>query len=300
MKQNKTTPRKRRSKVLKSRIDELSHSKRLMIKGFLLPAMLIAVLCGLFFCARKAYSNLLDVCNAQSVVSDESEQITINATRHFSEANIRESFGLREGCNLATIDFEKKREQTLKKRPILSDITITRNLARKRVTITAHERKPVARINYTRGGTTRGENWLVVDLEGVVFDYSLDDSQMLPIIKESGASTEKGGKISGKTLWGLKLIELAAAKEFSGIHLSEVDVSGDINLIAKTRDYNKIKLLWSYITEHGTHNIDNMRDSLENIRHIINTSLKVGLYQTFIVTGRNRVTASPHEKEYSK
>jgi hypothetical protein len=299
MKHNKAISRARRPASLKSRLDELPRSKRLAIKGILLPIALAAVVSGVFFCAYKTYRKLLDICNSQSVVIDETEQIKIHATPHFSEANIRESFGLKNGCNLAMIDFRAKREQILKKRPLLSDITITRNLTRKSVTITAEERRPVARINYKRNGAGR-ESWLVVDLDGVVFDYSLNDSQMLPVIKESAASAEKGEKISGKALWGLRLTELCTSRELSGLHLSEIDVSNDIYLIARTRDYSSIKLLWSYITEHGTHNTGNMRDALMKIRDIINTDLKVGHYQTFIVTGKNRVTVSPNDKEYSR
>lgn len=299
MKQNKTRPAGRRTVSLRSRLDDLSGSKRLLIKGVIAPAVIIALAGGVLFCACKVCGKLLEICDSQSVVSDEIAQITIHATPHFSEANIRESFGLKNGCNLANIDFRAKREQILKKRPLLSNITVTRNLTRKSVTITAEERKPVARINYARNADRR-ESWLVVDLEGVVFDYSLNDSQMLPVIKESRPSAEKGEKISGRALLGLKLVELCMSRELSALHLAEVDVSNDTYLTARTRDYSRIKLLWTYITEHGTHNIGNMRDALSKIRDIINNDLKVGHYQTFIVTGRNRVTASPHDKEYSK
>lgn len=299
MKEKKTRLSRRRETTLKSRLEEFSHSNRLLLKGIIIPGVLLALICGVFFLGYKACNKLLSICNAQSVVRDENEQIKIFATPHFSEANIRESFGLRGGCNLATIDFKAKRAQILTKRPLLSDITVTRNLACNSVTITARERKPVARINYRKTDAGR-ESWLVVDSNGIVFDFSLNDSQMLPVIKESGPTTGKGEKVIGKTLLGLRLVEFCTSKELSNIHLSEVDVSNDTYLTAKTRDYNKIKLLWTYITEHGTHNLNNMRDALEKIRDIINTDLKVGHYQTFIVTGKNRVTVSPHDKEYSK
>lgn len=296
MKSDKHKP-KRRLTSLKSRTGELSPGKRLVIKAVVVPAALIGVCCGVFFCGYKAYDKLLAVRNSQSVVTDEIDQVVIHASPHFSEANIRESFGLRNGCNLATIDFEEKREQILRKRPLLCNVIITRNLAAKSVTIAVEERKPIARINYVKNRGER-ESWLVVDGEGVVFDYTLDDSHMLPVIKESMPSAGKGERISGNTLMGLKFIEIASSKEISNINLAEVDVSNDTYLIAKTHEYDKIKLLWSYITERGTHNIANMRDALKKISDIINTGLKTGHYQTFIVTGKNRVTVS--DKEYNR
>lgn len=295
MKQDKKKPLKRRFVSLNSRIGEISHSKKLVIKLILLPLVII----GIFYCGYITYTKLLSIYNTQSIVNNESDQIIIKATPHFSEANIRESFGIRHGSNLATIDFMAKRDQILKKRPLLSNILINRNLARKSVTIIAEERKPIARINYKKNNYGR-ESWLVADSNGVVFDYSLNDSQMLPIIKEARPSAEKGEKISGKALWGLKLVELCTSKDLANIYVSDIDVSNDTYLIAKTRDYNKIKLLWSYINEHGAHNAHNLRDALEKIRDIINADLKIGHYQTFIVTGKNRVTVSPIDKEYTR
>lgn len=297
MKTNKKKPARRRFFSLKSRAGgELSHGKRLVVKAVLLPVALAVVAGGVFYCGYKTYCKLLDIRCSQAVVTDETEQIVIKASKHFSEANIRESFGLKKGCNLALIDFEEKRRQILKKRPLLSNVTITRMLPRK-VTITVEERVPVARVNYRKNRGER-ESWLVVDSEGVVFDYSLNDSHMLPVIKEQHPSAEKGDKISGKALIGLRLAELAASKEMSNINLTEIDVSNETYLIADTRDYNRIKLLWSYITERGTHDLSVMRDALGKVRDIINEDLKTGHYQTFIVTGRNRVTVS--DKEYNR
>ena len=178
MKQNKKKPTKRRFISLNSRIGEFSHSKKLIIKLILLP--LVAL--GIFYCGYITYNKLCSIYNTQSLVNNESDQIIIKATPHFSEANIRESFGIRLGTNLATIDFKAKRAQILKKRPLLSNILISRNLTRKSVTIIAEERKPIARINYKKNKFDR-ESWLVTDSHGIVFDYSLNDSHMLPIIK---------------------------------------------------------------------------------------------------------------------
>lgn len=298
MKTDKKNKPRRYHASLKSRNGGLSPAKRLVLKAFLIPVVFATAAYAVFVCCYKAYSKLLDIRNSQSVVIDEDEQIEINASPHFSKANIMESFGLRKGCNLSEIDFREKRAKILKKRPLLKNITVTRILPKKLI-VSVEERKPVARVNYTKKPGER-EGWLVVDSEGIVFDYSLNDSNFLPVITEHRPSAAKGDRISGKAMMGLRFVELCAAKAVSNINLTEVDVSNDIYLVAQTREYNKIKLLWSYIRENGDHDTGNMRDALSKIRDIINADLKTGHYQTFIVTGKSRVTVSPHEKEYTR
>lgn len=236
---------------------------------------------------------------SQAATAEETKQIQITPSQHFTEEHIRKTFGLTNGCNLAAINFVEKREMALKTYPLLRNIKISR-IHPDKVKIAVEERKPVARINIVHPKDNQGRPfWMVVDSEGVVFDYSLKDSRSLPKIIESKPSAQGGEKISGKTMIALRLVELSSDKDLAGVMtLTEVDVSNDIYLIARTREDNKIKILWEYVREKGDYDLTNMRDAIYRIRDVIKTDLKTGYYQTLIVTDNERVVASPNEKEY--
>lgn len=236
---------------------------------------------------------------SQAATAEETKQIQITPSQHFTEEHIRKTFGLTNGCNLAAINFVEKREMALKTYPLLRNIKISR-IHPDKVKIAVEERKPVARINIVHPKDNQGRPfWMVVDSEGVVFDYSLKDSRSLPKIIESKPSAQGGEKISGKTMIALRLVELSSDKDLAGVMtLTEVDVSNDIFLIARTREDNKIKILWEYVREKGDYDLTNMRDAIYRIRDVIKTDLKTGYYQTLIVTDNERVVASPNEKEY--
>lgn len=236
---------------------------------------------------------------SQAATAEETKQIQITPSQHFTEEHIRKTFGLTNGCNLAAINFVEKREMALKTYPLLRNIKISR-IHPDKVKIAVEERKPVARINIVHPKDNQGRPfWMVVDSEGVVFDYSLKDSRSLPKIIESKPSAQGGEKISGKTMIALRLVELSSDKDLTGVMtLTEVDVSNDIFLIARTREDNKIKILWEYVREKGDYDLTNMRDAIYRIRDVIKTDLKTGYYQTLIVTDNERVVASPNEKEY--
>lgn len=237
----------------------------------------------------------------RTVTAEETKQIQITPSPHFTEEHIRKTFGLTNGCNLAAINFVEKREMALKTYPLLRNIKISR-IHPDKVKLSVEERKPVARINIIHPKDNGGRPfWMVVDSEGVVFDYSLKDSRTLPKIAESKPSAQGGEKISGKTMIALRLVELCSGKDLTGvITLTEVDVSNDIYLIAQTREDNKIKILWEYIREKGDNDLTNMRDAICKIRDVIKTDLKTGFYQTLIVTDNERVIVSPNEKEYTR
>lgn len=295
MKSNKPSSTRRHAS-LKNIDRNFTSENRRIILAIILPIIVIALgyfaYCGL----SKVYDKLSAIRNTQSLIVDESAQITIKASPHFPEANIKELFKLKKGTRLADIDFEKCREKILKKYPILSNITIHKKLPNK-VTICVEERKPMARVNYEAGERV---SWLVVDSNGVVFNFPLNDSHTLPIIKQAKPYTLSGEKIQGKAQLALRLIEFCSIKDISNIQLTEIDVSDDLFLIAKTRDYNRIDLLWEYIYTRGEHDLTNLQDAITKISSIIKNNLKTGHYQTFIVTGKNRVTVSPNEKEYIK
>ncbi len=266
---------------------KLSPGKKAFLKIFLLAAMLLAVSIGIL----KAYTMLYAVWHEQCILRDPA-QIEIVTTPNINRSIVSESFGLKVGCNLADIDFKAKRSELLARYPIFREIRITRMLPGK-VRIAVEERKPIARINYSR---LRG-TWDVVDKEAIVYNFPLGESASLPVIREKSRSTRRGAKLADKALMALKLVELGMEKEFSASALTSVDVSNETYLIAHTRDYETIKISWDYIKQNGSHNLGNMREAMRNICRVIsNDSLKIGR-QTYIVTGKGRTTVSPYDKE---
>jgi cell division septal protein FtsQ len=295
MKNKKNKPAKRHAS-LKSVNGRSSTVNSRLLKAGILIFLAFAVCALICYLTVKIYNKGISIRNSQSIVTDQATQIEIKASPHFPEANVRALFNLTNGCNLAEIDFNKRRQEALRKYPLFSNIKITKRLPDK-VTIAVEERKPIARINFEKDSSGRVK-WLVVDSEGVVFNFPLRDSTSLPIIKESKNSANKGQKVSGKAQMALRLIELCSSKDIANIHLTEVDVSNDIYLVARTREYNKIELMWDYICKKGVHDAGNMDDAIRKISSIISAELKTGHYQTFIVTDRDRVTVSPNEKEF--
>lgn len=311
--------RSKRTTSLKSANGELSASNNRMLKFAIFAVLALTAVVLAAHLIFKAYQKGIAMRNEQSVVNEEiirhitgsnaggnqaapaeeAKQIQITPSQHFTEEHIRKAFGLTNGCNLATINFVEKREMALKTYPLLRNIKISR-IHPDKVKIAVEERKPVARINIIHPKDNQGRPfWMVVDSEGVVFDYSLKDSRSLPKIIESKPSAQGGEKISGKTMIALRLVELSSDKDLTGVMtLTEVDVSSDIYLIARTREDNKIKILWEYVREKGDHDLTNLRDAINGIRDVIKTDLKTGYYQTLIVTDNERVTVSHNEKEY--
>lgn len=266
---------------------KLSPGKKTFLKIVLVAALLCAVSIGM----HKAYTKLNALWHDQCLLR-ENAQIEIVTTPNISPNLVRESFNLKIGANLADIDFKAKRAELLSKYPIFREIRITRKLPGK-VRIAVEERKPIARINYSRQRGT----WDVVDRNAVVYSFPLSESASLPIIKEKSRSAKRGTKLADEALMALKLVELGTEREFAAAALTSIDISNETYLIAHTRDYETIKISWDYIKGNGTSDLTNMREALHNICRIIsNDNLKIGR-QTYIVTGKGRATVSPYNKE---
>ena len=195
-----------------------------------------ALITGLAF----AYGSLRDVWLEQCVVRDASKQVSITDGRMVRADVVAERFGLRNGANLALIDFEAKRRETLKKIPNIREISVARHLP-DRVEITVEERVPVVRLNI-KG--RKGDSGRVADTEGVVF-ISSAGTQMLPTIREGAApGTQKGQVLSGRALAALRLIETCREK-FRELAVVEADVSRpDYITIVLGSDYSTAKVAW--------------------------------------------------------
>jgi len=186
------------------------------------------------------YDKLRKIYEEQCVIEDASLQVTITSGKMVKADVLAEEFGLRKGANLATIDFDAKREAILRKIPNLRSVSVSRQLPDK-VKIVTEERIPLARMN-VRGN--RSETGRVVDSEGVVFVWQRG-TQTLPVIREPQApGTAVGHRLEGRALAALRLLESSTEPGRTELGILEVDVSKPDFLLATLGNYSRAKIAW--------------------------------------------------------
>ncbi len=277
---------------------DISRGKRLAVKYALYLLCVCILGAVLYYISLNAYSLLKEANDSQCYIIDETEQVSVKTTPHITEKTVRSLFGLKNGANLAKIDFKSKREEILRKYPIFKSISIKKRLPDK-IEIVIEERKPIARINYKKS-SNGWDSWDVVDDTGMVFKFNLNATRSLPHIRERIQSASNGQKLTGKAVMGLKLVKICTNNDNLSFSLAGVDVSNSTYLIAYTRDYDTIKILWDFAEEKGESDTTNLQNAIQMICDIVKSNLKIGYRQTFIVTGNGRVTVSPYEKEQSR
>lgn len=188
-----------------------------------------------------AYRELRVLWIEQFRVTDISEQVFISSGKMVKADVVAENFGLRNGTNLALIDFDEKRRKVLEKIPNLKSISVVRRQPGT-VTIVTEERVPIARMNVRR---SRSDSGRVVDSEGVVFLCSRG-TRMLPVIREASAPGTGPGKIlEGRAAAALLLIDICRDPEFQELGILEVDISKQDFLMATLGgDYSTVKIAW--------------------------------------------------------
>ena len=100
------------------------------LRGFVAILSMLAIAAvaiGLFM----AYSTLRDMWLEQCVVTDAAGQIHVTSGKMVKGDVIANAFGLKNGANLATIDFAEKRREVLEKYPAIRDIKIERSPIRR-------------------------------------------------------------------------------------------------------------------------------------------------------------------------
>ena len=136
----------------------------------------LVVLAAIATGVTLGYEKLRAMWLEQCVVRDVNEQVEIVAGTMVKADVVAGEFGLKNGANLALIDFDEKRKAILKKIPNLKAVSIARRMPDK-VTIVTEERVPIARMNIHGSRQTSGK---VVDSEGVVF-MCQRGTRLLPI-----------------------------------------------------------------------------------------------------------------------
>lgn len=229
----------------------------------LLPKFVAAVVCLALVAAGGifGYGRLRDLYLEQCVITDLDAQVEISPGKMIPVDTLAEELGLRVGANLAHIDFNRKRDDILRRIPNLREIRISRHLPN-RVTVTTEERTPVARMGLAGSRKTSGR---VVDTDGMVFVWQRG-TQTLPTIREKTASgTPKGRHISGRVLAALRLIEASREPEFLELGILEVDTSKHDFLVATLGNYSKLKIRWESMDEP---NANSRADLLKRLQHL--------------------------------
>jgi len=259
---------KKRKKLLHSatrRIRRDDGSTGRLIGGIIAVVAGIALTIGLVTGVNALQKLWLEQC----IIKDVSKQVTIVTGNHVKSGVILDGFGLKEGANLAQIDFKAKRLELLARVPNIKSLVIARQLP-DRVKITVNEREPVARMGIKGQKNMTGR---VVDADGVVFLRRIG-TDMLPIIREPVSSgTMPGRSLSGRTASALKLVMLSADKEFSGLGILEVDTSPKDYLLAVLGNYQRAKICWDGIDEPTAGTEKNMLSQLRNLQRAVNSNI---------------------------
>lgn len=212
-----------------------SNRPRAILLG--LAALLgLAVLLGLFV----GFSKLREIYLEQCVIRDVTTQVSISSGKLIKAQLLAESFGLTNGANLATIDFERRRAEILKKIPTLKSITISRQLPNQ-LTIVAEERTPIAKLG-VRGA--REMSGRVVDDEGMVFPCRIGIRLLPTIVEPNAPGTPIGRPLSGHARAALQLLEACRQPDFSELAIQAIDISHPDFLLATLGNYSKAKIAW--------------------------------------------------------
>jgi len=209
------------------------------------PKSAIAIVAALFLTlvatgVTIAYSKLRAIWNEQCIVTDVTAQASCTDGAMVKGETVLDRFGIRNGTNLAHIDFEAKRLEILDQIPSVRSISVTRHLPN-RVEITVEERRPVVRLGVHGSQNVTGR---VADAEGVVFTCRRGTG-MLPTIREKSSSvTPVGHRLVGRALAALRLIETASDAEFAALGILDANIAKPDFILATLGNYAQAKIAW--------------------------------------------------------
>lgn len=246
-------------------------TKRNAIGGFKIRAVLFLILLaaaagGLYF----AYSKLTQIYLDRCVVTDIRKQIKIKSTAKIRESTVLEMFGITDGCNLAEINFEKKRGKILSRYPNFRSVTVRRILP-DRLEIDIEERIPAVRLEEARerGGRNSGSTGRVADSEGVVFRRSVG-TEALPVIYENPSRiTRVGGKLSGRSRAALQLLDACKEAPYSDLGITTVHLHKKDHIIAVLGNFSIAKIAWQDMNEETASSKKHMLHQLRLLRNSV-------------------------------
>ena len=206
----------------------------LVVAAIVLVAVLVAA-------ALVGFGKLRDIYLEQCVITDMASHVSITSGKMVKADVLAENLGLRVGANLALIDFERKREEALRRIPTLRSISISRRLPDK-VVVAAEERTPIAKMGL-KG--KRGLTGRVVDVDGVVFPCMRGTLLLPTIIEPQAPGTAIGHELSGRARAALRLLVMCREPKFMELGVQDVDISRPDYLLATiSSNYAKVKIAW--------------------------------------------------------
>lgn len=232
------------------------HRLAVILASIIVIGILIGIVIG--------FNKLRDVYLDQCVIRNMSEQVSITAGKMVKADVIAMGLGLKNGVNLAEINFAEQRDKLLKRIPTLKTITIRRQLPDK-VFINVEERSPIAKVNAVHARNVSGK---VTDDEGMVF-LCHRGTQSLPTIREPKSQmTQVGAKLKGRARSALFLIETCRDPEFQELNILEIDISKEDFLVMTLNDYSKVQIAWEGMDEENP-SVDAKKALSRQLRHLI-------------------------------
>lgn len=250
----------------------------------------IVIVSALVVAVTIAFNKLRDLWIEQCAITDVNAQVEIQSGDSIKSDVIREIFGLRNGANLALIDFAAKREEVMKKYPKIKSINISRRLP-DGVAITVVERDPFARIGISG---SKKESGRVCDEEGVVFNCRRG-AEMLPMIRESAApGTQPGDRLENRAKSALSVLLVAREAKYADLNLLEIDTAKPDFLEITLTNYSKIKFCWTGMDSFTPESDAALREQLTKVSQTIGTNLS-GETKVWNATIQGRVTSSTNQ-----
>lgn len=247
----------------------------------------IVIVTALAVAVTIAFNKLRDLWIEQCAITDVNTQVTIESGNSITPDTVRDIFGLRDGANLALIDFADKREEALKKYPVIKSINISRRLP-DGVAITVVERDPFARIGISG---SKKETGRVCDDEGVVFGCRRG-AEMLPIIREPAApGTQPGERLAERAKSALSVLLVAREARYSDLNLLEIDTAKPDFLLITLTNYSSVKFRWTGMDSFTPESDAALREQLTKVSQTIGTNLS-GEVKVWNATIQGRVTSS--------
>jgi len=230
----------------------------------------LTVIAAIAIAVTIAFNKLRALWLEQCLLRDVNTQVEIQTGANIKADTIREIFGLREGANLALIDFAAKREEALKSYPRIKSIEISRKLP-DGVIIKTTERDPFAKINVVK---TKLNSGLVCDDEGVVFTCRRG-AEMLPTIREAEADKPKpGDRIDGRARAALAVLKTARESDFSGLNILEINASRPDFLTLTLASYTSVKFCWEGMDSPSPASDAALRSQLIKVSQVVATNLQ--------------------------
>lgn len=233
-----------------------------IVLGVIIAVAAVALAVGAVAWLNSMNEKWLEQC----IITDPARQVEVTTGSHVKRSVILEGFGLKEGANLAKIDFATRRDELLQKVPNIRSLTITRRQP-DGVAISVVEREPLAKMEIKGSKNPSG---LVVDSDGVVFRRRGGSTDLLPkIIEARQPGTLPGKSLEGMTRSALDLVALCREEEFAGFNVIAVDVSHQDYLLAVLSNYQRAKIAWDGMDAPDAVSRANMRERVGKLRHCV-------------------------------